>query len=103
MLNTEELSRNAYSGVGFDSDEMLEQIFEKSIDLDIEEPLDRPKGHVMNKEEFMTKVRAHCEERDKRKALALKNQKKFQENDIRSYRIERALYQRRKARNSRSK
>jgi hypothetical protein len=53
MLDTKELARNAYSGVGFDSDEMLEQIFEKSIDYDIDEPEERPKGHVMNKEEFM--------------------------------------------------
>ncbi len=103
MLDTKELARNAYSGVGFDSDEMLEQIFEKSIDYDIDEPEERPKGHVMNKEEFMTKVRAHCEERDKKKAQAEKERKKFLENDARSYTIERALYQRRKARNSRSR
>lgn len=102
MVDTKELSRDAYREVGFDSDELLEQIF-KTEYKKIEEPSKKVKGHVMNKEEFMTKVRAHCAERDRKKAQAERDRKKFLENDSLSYTIERALYQRRKARNSRKR
>lgn len=102
MFDTEKLSSNAF-GVEFDSDEHLEKVFDESSYKDIEEPEEGPKGHVMNKEEFMARVRKDCAERDRKKAQAERDKKKFLENDVRSYRIERALYQRRKSQNSRRK
>ena len=104
MFDTEKLSSSAY-GVEFDSDKYVERMFDEGSykDIDIEEPLERPRGHVMNKEEFMDRVRKDCAERDRKKAIAERDRKKFLENDVRSYRIERAMYQRRKAQNSRRK